>query len=107
MSSEYSFASLSDSGTLLSTIRSASPSASAVLPTPGSPISSGLFFRRRAVPAAEEQPAADRRTGRRQDRARGGARAADRRQQGPRVAQGREAVLARHDRRARGHALSR
>ncbi len=30
-----------------STMRSARPSASAVLPTPGSPISSGLFFRRR------------------------------------------------------------
>ena len=28
-------------------MRSARPSASAVLPTPGSPISSGLFFRRR------------------------------------------------------------
>ena len=34
-------------GPCLSTMRSARPSASAVLPTPGSPISSGLFFRRR------------------------------------------------------------
>ena len=32
------------SGTSASTIRRASPSAMAVLPTPGSPISTGLFF---------------------------------------------------------------
>ena len=35
------------SGTSLSTIRCASPSAMAVLPTPGSPISTGLFLVRR------------------------------------------------------------
>ena len=35
------------SGTSASTIRRASPSAMAVLPTPGSPISTGLFFVRR------------------------------------------------------------
>jgi hypothetical protein len=38
---------LSTSGTSPSWMRSASPSASAVLPTPGSPTSSGLFLRRR------------------------------------------------------------
>src|SRR6202043_1091725 len=37
----------SDSGTSLETIRWASPSTIAVLPTPGSPISTGLFFVRR------------------------------------------------------------
>src|SRR5215470_5391725 len=47
MSSEYTRASFSGCGTLPSTIRSARPSASAVLPTPGSPMSSGLFLRRR------------------------------------------------------------
>src|SRR5437868_8241478 len=36
-----------DSGTSLETIRCASPSTIAVLPTPGSPISTGLFFVRR------------------------------------------------------------
>ena len=35
------------SGTLFSTMRCARPSAMAVLPTPGSPISTGLFFLRR------------------------------------------------------------
>ena len=35
---------LSDSGTSPATIRCASPSTTAVLPTPGSPISTGLFF---------------------------------------------------------------
>ena len=38
---------LSDSGTSPLTMRRASPSAMAVLPTPGSPISTGLFFVRR------------------------------------------------------------
>src|SRR5690348_13635823 len=47
MSSEYTFASRSGSGTFSSMMRSARPSASAVLPTPGSPISKGLFLRRR------------------------------------------------------------
>ena len=37
----------SDSGTSPATIRWASPSTTAVLPTPGSPISTGLFFVRR------------------------------------------------------------
>ena len=37
----------STSGTSPRTIRSASPSAIAVLPTPGSPTNSGLFFERR------------------------------------------------------------
>ena len=36
-----------DSGTSPATIRWASPSTTAVLPTPGSPISTGLFFVRR------------------------------------------------------------
>mmetsp|Transcript_34022 Transcript_34022/g.104083 ORF Transcript_34022/g.104083 Transcript_34022/m.104083 type:complete len:228 (+) Transcript_34022:1439-2122(+) len=36
-----------ESGTSRSTMRWASPSATAVFPTPGSPISTGLFFRRR------------------------------------------------------------
>ena len=36
-----------DSGTSPSAIRCASPSTTAVLPTPGSPMSTGLFFRRR------------------------------------------------------------
>jgi hypothetical protein len=39
--------SLRVSGTLFSTMRSASPSAIAVFPTPGSPIRMGLFFLRR------------------------------------------------------------
>ncbi len=47
MSSAISRLSRSDSGTSPFTIRSASPSAIAVLPTPGSPISTGLFFVRR------------------------------------------------------------
>ncbi len=47
MSSASSFLSFSDSGTSPLTIRSASPSAIAVLPTPGSPISTGLFLVRR------------------------------------------------------------
>ena len=38
---------MSVSGTLPSAIRSASPSTTAVLPTPGSPIRQGLFFVRR------------------------------------------------------------
>ena len=37
----------SDSGTSPATIRWARPSTTAVLPTPGSPISTGLFFVRR------------------------------------------------------------
>ena len=44
ISSEKIFLSLSPSGTSPLTIRCASPSATAVLPTPGSPISTGLFF---------------------------------------------------------------
>ena len=47
ISSAISFLSLSDSGTSPLTMRSASPSAMAVLPTPGSPISTGLFLVRR------------------------------------------------------------
>src|SRR5665213_2816109 len=47
MSSEYTWYSPSISGTLPSLIRRASPSAMAVLPTPASPTSSGLFLRRR------------------------------------------------------------
>ena len=47
MSSAQTLRSLSPSGTSPATIRCASPSAIAVLPTPGSPISTGLFFVRR------------------------------------------------------------
>ena len=47
MSSASSCLSLSSSGTSPLTMRSASPSAIAVLPTPGSPISTGLFLVRR------------------------------------------------------------
>ncbi len=47
MSSENTVASASTSGTLPSLILRASPSAIAVLPTPGSPTRSGLFFCRR------------------------------------------------------------
>ncbi len=47
MSSAISFLLRKLSGTSPFTIRSASPSAIAVLPTPGSPISTGLFFVRR------------------------------------------------------------
>ncbi len=47
MSSAMTRRSRSDSGTSPSTIRWASPSAMAVLPTPGSPMSTGLFFVRR------------------------------------------------------------
>ena len=47
MSSDKSFLSLRLLGTSPLTIRSASPSAIAVLPTPGSPIRTGLFFVRR------------------------------------------------------------
>ncbi len=39
---------LSESGTSPATTRCARPSTTAVLPTPGSPISTGLFFVRRA-----------------------------------------------------------
>ena len=55
---------LSDSGTSPSTIRCASPSTIAVLPTPGSPISTGLFFVRREstwIDAADLLVAADHR----------------------------------------------
>ena len=44
MSSDISFLSRSDSGTSPLTMRSARPSTMAVLPTPGSPISTGLFL---------------------------------------------------------------
>ena len=47
MSSAQTRRSFSPSGTSPATIRCASPSAIAVLPTPGSPISTGLFFVRR------------------------------------------------------------
>ena len=47
MSSAISCLSLSVSGTSPSTMRCASPSTMAVLPTPGSPISTGLFLVRR------------------------------------------------------------
>src|SRR5450759_878592 len=47
MSSAITRRSRSDSGTSLETIRWARPSTIAVLPTPGSPISTGLFFVRR------------------------------------------------------------
>ena len=47
MSSEKIVVSASTAGVSPSTILRASPSAIAVLPTPGSPTSSGLFFRRR------------------------------------------------------------
>ncbi len=47
MSSETSLRSRSPSGTSPATIRWARPSTIAVLPTPGSPISTGLFFVRR------------------------------------------------------------
>src|SRR5947209_6338170 len=47
MSSAITRLSRSDSGTSLETIRCASPSTIAVLPTPGSPISTGLFLVRR------------------------------------------------------------
>mmetsp|Transcript_21633 Transcript_21633/g.40431 ORF Transcript_21633/g.40431 Transcript_21633/m.40431 type:complete len:279 (-) Transcript_21633:41-877(-) len=43
-SNETTFLPLSDSGTSPSIMRCASPSTTAVLPTPGSPISTGLFF---------------------------------------------------------------
>ncbi len=43
-SSEISFLPFSDSGTSPATIRWARPSTTAVLPTPGSPISTGLFL---------------------------------------------------------------
>ena len=44
MSSDSSFLSLSDSGTSPLTMRSARPSTIAVLPTPGSPISTGIVL---------------------------------------------------------------
>ena len=44
ISSAKSFLSFNPSGTSPRTIRCASPSTTAVLPTPGSPISTGLFF---------------------------------------------------------------
>ena len=44
MSSENSVLSFREAGTSPRTMRSASPSAMAVLPTPGSPMSTGLFF---------------------------------------------------------------
>ena len=44
MSSEKIRLSFSPSGTSPRTIRCARPSTAAVLPTPGSPISTGLFF---------------------------------------------------------------
>ena len=47
MSSAQTRLSFSPSGTSPATIRCASPSTIAVLPTPGSPISTGLFFVRR------------------------------------------------------------
>ena len=47
MSSDHTSAFFSTAGTSLRWIFSASPSAIAVLPTPGSPTKSGLFFRRR------------------------------------------------------------
>src|SRR5438105_1309379 len=47
MSSAITRRSRSDSGTSVDTMRCASPSTIAVLPTPGSPISTGLFFVRR------------------------------------------------------------
>jgi hypothetical protein len=47
MSSATSRLSRSPSGTSPATMRWASPSTIAVLPTPGSPISTGLFFVRR------------------------------------------------------------
>ncbi len=47
MSSAQTRRSFNPSGTSPATIRCASPSAIAVLPTPGSPISTGLFFVRR------------------------------------------------------------
>jgi hypothetical protein len=47
MSSAITLRSRSDSGTSPETIRCASPSTIAVLPTPGSPISTGLFLVRR------------------------------------------------------------
>ena len=47
MSSDSTRLSLSDSGTSPLTIRCARPSTIAVLPTPGSPISTGLFLVRR------------------------------------------------------------
>ena len=46
-SSEYSCLSFSVSGTSFFTIACARPSTTAVLPTPGSPISTGLFLERR------------------------------------------------------------
>ena len=46
-SSESSRLSISSSGTSAAAIFCASPSATAVLPTPGSPMSTGLFFVRR------------------------------------------------------------
>ena len=47
MSSAHTRLPLSPSGTSPATMRCASPSTIAVLPTPGSPISTGLFFVRR------------------------------------------------------------
>ncbi len=47
MSSDQTRLSFSPSGTSRATIRCARPSAIAVFPTPGSPISTGLFFVRR------------------------------------------------------------
>ena len=44
MSSEKSVLSFREVGTSPRTMRCASPSAMAVLPTPGSPMSTGLFF---------------------------------------------------------------
>ena len=46
-SSATNFLSRSDSGTSFLAMRNAKPSAMAVLPTPGSPIKTGLFFVRR------------------------------------------------------------
>ena len=47
ISSDKTFLPLSDSGTSPFTIRCAKPSTIAVLPTPGSPMRTGLFFVRR------------------------------------------------------------
>ena len=62
MSSATIFLFLSPSGTSCRTIRWASPSTTAVLPTPGSPISTGLFLVRREstwIDAADLFVAAD------------------------------------------------
>ena len=64
MSSAHTRLPFSPSGTSPATIRCASPSTIAVLPTPGSPISTGLFFVRREstwIDAADLLVAADHR----------------------------------------------